>query len=132
MQDTSEAAELRNGSTAEGSADVFCASCFSAVGDQLESCTTCGVALTAGADPRATKHVRDDRAPHRASGRVPSLMMVIGMWIILLPGLFGAFGMGMGPAEGRIRARILVGLVFWAYGSVLYKITSRYLEAKRS
>ena len=132
MQDTSGPAELPNGSTAASYADVFCASCFSPVDDYLEACPVCGVALIGEVAGQATKRVRAEAATHRLSGRVPSLLIVIGMWLVLLPGLFIAFQMGLGPVDGRIRTRILIGLVFWAYGSVLYKITSRYVDAKRS
>src|SRR5687768_10498614 len=37
----------------------------------------------------------------------------------------------MQPFENVVRVRIIVGLVFWAYGGILYKVTSRYLEARR-
>jgi len=53
------------------------------------------------------------------------------MWLVFLPTLVIAFGMLMQPFENVVRVRIIVGLVFWAYGGILYKVTSRYLEARR-
>lgn len=58
--------------------------------------------------------------------------MVIGMWLVLLPGLIGAFQWLAIPVESPTRTRILVGLAFYLYGSVLYTITRRYLDAKRA
>lgn len=105
---------------------TFCASCFSPLDGDVDRCGNCDVALSQPAT------VEPPKSTLPRSGRAPSALTVIGMWLVLLPGLVIAFGMLMQPVEARVRIRIIVGLVFWAYGAVLYKVTSRYLEAKRS
>jgi hypothetical protein len=35
------------------------------------------------------------------------------------------------PTDARLRISVLVGLVFWLYGTVLNRVTRRYFESKR-
>jgi len=108
---------------------AFCASCFSPVDDSLDVCGNCGGTLTATPDPkRKTVHPEGHSRKRRTS---PSLLIVIGMWLVLLPGLVIAFEMLLEPTDARLRISVLVGLVFWLYGTVLNRVTRRYFESKR-
>ena len=109
---------------------IFCASCFSPVDEELEVCPNCEVLLSEPGPVSRKKTVCREDGTVRRRTKAPSALIVIGMWLILLPGLVIAFGVLMEPTDARVRISIAVGLVFWAYGAVLYKVTSRYFDAK--
>jgi len=60
------------------------------------------------------------------------LLIVIGMWLVLLPGLIMAFEVLIEPTDARVRTSIIIGLIFWAYGTVLNRVTRRYFEQRHS
>jgi len=109
---------------------AFCASCFSAVDESVEICSSCGAALAQSATAGPKKEIARHEGP-RKNRTPPSLLIVIGMWLVLLPGLVIAFGVLIEPNDARVRISIIVGLMFWAYGTVLNRVTRRYFESRR-
>lgn len=110
---------------------AFCASCFSPVDESIEICSHCGTSLAQPATAKKINRTETQRPP-RKNGTQPSLLIVIGMWLVLLPGLVIAFGALIEPTDARVRTSIVIGLMFWAYGVVLNRVTRRYLAARHS
>lgn len=108
-----------------------CPSCFSPIEDYFDYCPNCDVPLSQFSTADPLKTIRSEGEMFRRGVKGPSLLVVIGMWLIFLPGLLIAFMVLGEVGNSRIYVTAAVGIMFWFYGSILFKVTSRYLKAKQ-
>lgn len=88
---------------------AFCASCFSPVDESIEICSHCGTSLAQPATATETHRTEAQRSPRKIGTR--PLLIVIGMWLVLLPGLVIAFFVLIEPTDARVRVSIIIGLI---------------------
>jgi hypothetical protein len=121
----------RDDESAEAHDGPVCPSCFAPVEDDFDYCPNCEAPLSQFSTVDPLKTIRSEGEMFRRGVRAPSILIVVGMWIIFLPGLLVAFMMLTEAGDARIPVTVAVGLMFWFYGSILYKVTSRYLEVRK-
>lgn len=108
-----------------------CPSCFFAVEEDFDYCPNCEAPLSQFSTADPLKTIRSEGEMFRRGVKAPSILIVTGMWIIFLPGILVAFMMLAEAGDARIPITVAVGLMFWFYGSILFKVTSRYLEVRK-
>ena len=109
-----------------------CPSCFSPIEEYFDYCPSCEAPLSQFSTADPLKTIRSEGEMFRRGVKEPSLLVVIGMWLIFLPGLLVAFMLLAEAGNSQVYVTVGVGIMFWFYGSILSKVTGRYLKARNS
>ncbi len=102
-----------------------CPACLSPLWEpRADYCPRCRtpVSLASTFDP--LKIIRTEGELFRRGATRPSGVTVLGMWLIFGPGLIGSAALAVAAGGFSI---VLVSPLFWLYGAILYRVTSRYL-----
>ncbi len=101
-----------------------CPACLSplwdARSDYCPRCTT-PVSLASTFDP--LKIIRTEGELFRRGARRPSGVAVVGMWMLFGPAAVGSIALAAIIGKFSI---VLLSPLFWLYGAILYRVTTRY------
>jgi hypothetical protein len=105
----------------------MCPSCFAPIERELDFCPECNAPLSASSTLDPVKRIYSGGEMLRRSTRMrtPSLVIVVGMWLICFPALMIAYHLVF---EGE--ATVFGLFIVLIYGAVLYKVTTRYFAAR--